>query len=183
MPAPSRRCSATTATGESCRAWAVRGSDPPLCSIHSGRAKGGAPPGSDKPNTKHGFYSSALDPTELADLVTFSDDMTLADEIAVCRVVLRRLLSILENPPGPDRDACPEQACPEQRDRACPERSDRSDRITDYAKLAGLSLQAARTIARLLRDQRALSGKAADGIVAAIAQALDELSTEWGVQL
>ena len=159
MTAPSRRCSATTATGESCRAWAVRGSDPPLCSIHNGRTKGGAPAGQHHPNHAHGFYSSALDPAELADLVTFSDDMTLADEIAVCRVVLRRLLSTLEDPPGPDQDT------------------------VDYAKLAGLSLQAARTVARLLRDQRALSGKAADGIVAAIAQALDELSTEWGVQL
>ncbi len=36
-------------------------------------------------------------------------------------------------------------------------------------------------VASLLRDQRALSGKAADGLAAAVAQALDELSSEMGV--
>lgn len=38
-------------------------------------------------------------------------------------------------------------------------------------------------VARLLRDQRALSGEAAEGLTEAIAQALDELSTEVGVAL
>ena len=38
-------------------------------------------------------------------------------------------------------------------------------------------------LGRLLRDQRALEGEAADGISAAISQALDELSTELGVDL
>jgi hypothetical protein len=38
-------------------------------------------------------------------------------------------------------------------------------------------------IARLLRDKRALSGKAADGISGAIAQALDEMGTEYGLPL
>jgi hypothetical protein len=38
-------------------------------------------------------------------------------------------------------------------------------------------------LGRLLRDQRALSGAAADGISGAIAQALDELSTELGIPL
>ena len=53
----------------------------------------------------------------------------------------------------------------------------------DVCRLFGLSLQATRTIARLLRDKRALTGEAADGISGAIAQALDELSTEWGIDL
>jgi hypothetical protein len=38
-------------------------------------------------------------------------------------------------------------------------------------------------VAHLLRDQRALSGQAAEGLTAALAQALDELSTELGVGL
>ena len=38
-------------------------------------------------------------------------------------------------------------------------------------------------VARLLRDQRALSGAAADGIAGAIATALDELTSELGVKL
>jgi len=50
-------------------------------------------------------------------------------------------------------------------------------------RLASLAFAGTRTIARLLRDQRAISGDAADGIAGAIAQALDELSTEWGIDL
>ncbi len=38
-------------------------------------------------------------------------------------------------------------------------------------------------VARLLRDQRALTGDAADGLTAALARALEELSTELGVAL
>ena len=43
--------------------------------------------------------------------------------------------------------------------------------------------QNASRLGRLLRDKRALSGEAADGISAAISQALDELSTELGIDL
>ena len=52
-----------------------------------------------------------------------------------------------------------------------------------YARLAGLAFQGTRTVARLLRNRRALSGDATDGLLGAIGQALDELSTEWGVDL
>jgi hypothetical protein len=37
-------------------------------------------------------------------------------------------------------------------------------------------------VARLLRDQRALTGQAGDGLSGAIAQALDELTTTLGVE-
>jgi hypothetical protein len=50
-------------------------------------------------------------------------------------------------------------------------------------RLCSLALQATRTVARLLREQHAISGKAAEGIAAAIGHALDELSTDWGIQL
>lgn len=33
------RCTATTAAGRACRAWAVRGSDPPRCRAHGGGTK------------------------------------------------------------------------------------------------------------------------------------------------
>ena len=33
----STRCTATTAAGRACRAWAVRGSDPPRCRAHAGK--------------------------------------------------------------------------------------------------------------------------------------------------
>jgi hypothetical protein len=50
-------------------------------------------------------------------------------------------------------------------------------------KLFSLHGQNASRLGRLLRDQRALSGQAADGLLDAIGKALDEISTELGVTL
>ena len=50
------RCTAKTAKGTACRAWAVRGSDPPRCAAHGG---GSRPPGAPRGNTnarRHGAY-------------------------------------------------------------------------------------------------------------------------------
>ena len=55
--------------------------------------------------------------------------------------------------------------------------------MQDLARLMALHSQNASRLGRLLRDKRALSGEAADGIAGAISQALDELSTEWGIDL
>jgi hypothetical protein len=55
--------------------------------------------------------------------------------------------------------------------------------IRDIAHLLALHSQNAARLGRLLRDKRALSGEAADGIAGAIAQALDELGSEWGLEL
>ena len=53
---------------------------------------------------------------------------------------------------------------------------------TDTAvKLFALHAQNASRLGRLLRDQRALGGQAAEGLTAAIAAALDELGTEIGL--
>lgn len=51
------------------------------------------------------------------------------------------------------------------------------------ARLITLYGQGSSRLARMLRDRRALSGDAATGVVDAIAAALDELSTLWGVEL
>jgi len=53
---------------------------------------------------------------------------------------------------------------------------ERVNLVTLYSNLLG-------RLGRLMRDQRAISGEAADGIAGAIAQALDELSTELGADL
>jgi hypothetical protein len=55
--------------------------------------------------------------------------------------------------------------------------------LTEVARLFALYGQNASRLGRLLRDQRALSGTSADGLLAAIGQALDELSTELGIKL
>lgn len=60
----SRKCNATRADGQPCAAWAVRGSDPPLCAAHSGRT--GAPRGN-RNAEKHGWYSKPERPPETID--------------------------------------------------------------------------------------------------------------------
>jgi hypothetical protein len=55
--------------------------------------------------------------------------------------------------------------------------------VKDLARLFQIHGLNASRIGRLLRDQRALSGEATDGIAGAIAQALDELATELGTDL
>lgn len=55
--------------------------------------------------------------------------------------------------------------------------------IQELALLLRIHGQNASQLGRLLRDRRALSGHAADGISDAIAQALDELSSELEVHL
>ena len=155
------KCAATNASGADCRAWAVRGSDPPLCSAHAGLNIGAGAPLGNQNRTEHGFYGRILQNGELADLVRFSQNLSLEDEIGLVRITLRRVMTRfkLNNL----------------------ERDDMANE--EMMKMAGLIMTGARTVARLLRDQRALSGKAADGISGAIGLALDELSSELGIPL
>ena len=55
--------------------------------------------------------------------------------------------------------------------------------LEGLGRLFALHGQNASRLGRLLRDQRALSGQAADGLLEAIGKALDEISTELGVTL
>ena len=58
----SQRCSAKRRDGQPCNAWAVKGSDPPLCAAHGGTdAQIGAPPGNQNALT-HGFYAAPDNP-------------------------------------------------------------------------------------------------------------------------
>lgn len=85
-------------------------------------------------------------------------DRSLLDrEIATTRLVLTRLLDQIETEPPPA--------------------------ARDLARLAPLIFHGTATVARLLRIRRALSGETVDGLAGAVAQALDELSTEWQVDL
>jgi hypothetical protein len=60
QPMNSRRCTATCADGKPCKAWAVRGTDPPRCSAHRNAADWGAPLGN-QDATKHGYYGEIPD--------------------------------------------------------------------------------------------------------------------------
>jgi hypothetical protein len=60
---------------------------------------------------------------------------------------------------------------------------DCSEDPSEVVTLFGLYAQSANRLGRLLRDQRALSGESGDALMDAIGKALDELSTELGIQL
>ena len=131
---PSRRCSHLPAGGQPCQAWAVHGSDPPLCSAHAGRNIGAGAPLGNRNRLTHGFYSTAFNLEELEDVQDHDPDSVLKSEIACARVALRRVMSILADP-----------------NRDLP--------AWEYAKLATLAFYGARTVARLLRDQKDLGRK------------------------
>ncbi len=86
------KCSAMTAAGKACKAWAVRESDPPLCSAHAGRNVGAGGKAGNSNALKHGFYSSAMTSEELRVLEESELKMSLDDELALMRLSLRRLL-------------------------------------------------------------------------------------------
>ena len=60
------QCSGTVLSGQRCKAWAVRGSDPPLCAVHAGLNKGAGAPKGNKNALKHGFYSPGMTRKEKA---------------------------------------------------------------------------------------------------------------------
>ncbi|MGC9346697.1 MAG: hypothetical protein ACP5JG_01050 [Anaerolineae bacterium] len=150
----SKHCTAYKKDGTPCRAWAVRGSDPPRCAAHGG---GKAPVGAPKGNQnalKHGLYAR-IPPPE-ADLGDIPDTINaVIRDLAIKQARLSNYIN------GNLRDLD----------------------VRTLARLLQLHAQTASRLGRLLRDQRALSGEAADGISGAIAQALDELSNELGVDL
>ena len=139
-----------------CRAWAIRDSDPPLCSPHSRR---NGPALLDNQNARtHGFYSRVIHSHELADLLEEAGATALESEIAIARVALRRLFGYLA--------------------------SAADLRPLDYARLADVIFHGVRTIARLQRDHQTLVAAANEDLFGeAINFALDELSAEWGVEL
>lgn len=111
---------------------------------------------------KHGFYGSQFSAEELSDLVEQAQDRTLGDEIALARVVLRRLMKFLDSDGG-DKDE--------------------GVSLEQVRAIAPVALAGTRTVARLLKDAQALSKGTGDGVSDAIAAALDELGDEWGIKL
>jgi hypothetical protein len=151
-----RRCEATRADGTPCRAWAVRGSDPPQCAAHGGtRARIGAPPGNQNA-LKHGFYVRRACEERLDD--------TSPDEWTIDTIIL---------------DLCIKQARLSRYIEVHMEDL-RADQLARFLQVHG---QNASRLGRLLRDCRALGGDTTDGIYNAIAQALDEIHSELETDL
>jgi hypothetical protein len=147
----SQRCTATTSQGAPCRAWAVRGSDPPRCAPHGGGScPVGAPADNDNARV-HGYYAMPdKEPQSIEEVIA-----DLSQKQAALSGLIANGIS------NPNTDLTKE----------------------DLVKIFAIHGQNASRLGKLLRDQRALSGEAADGIAAAIGRALDELSTELGVDL
>jgi hypothetical protein len=158
---PAVRCTGQTRQGRPCQAWAVRGSVPPRCPAHAGACDTCAGAGACDTCAGGGRSSSPL-PAPLAaePEVLDSDAEAMAGIIRDLAAKQRRLSTLI--------DGCLE---------------DESLTVEDLARLLALHGLNASRLGRLLRDKRALSGDAADGLAGAISQVLDELSTEWGVDL
>ena len=152
-----------------CRAWAMRGSEPPICSVHAGRPldpapgkTGGAQPGNDNALV-HGLYANFLRDIT-GQPVIGADSTSLEGEIAITRVALHRILTMLVT--GITL-------------------SDRPQRLAadDIARLIALAFQGARTISRLLEVKGSIGAAGEDKFSQAINQALDQLAADWGVNL
>lgn len=149
-----QRCVEMTARGALCKSWAVRGTDPPRCASHGGtEKKPGAPVGNVNAK-RHGFYQQITpDPGGLVDI-----DAIIAD-LAEKQVMISAYISECRMDPDPEAN------------------------LGKIAHMFVIHGQNASRLGRLLRDKRAISGEAADGIAGAIAKTLAELGTEWGTDL
>jgi hypothetical protein len=123
----------------------------------------GAPPGNQN-RLIHGFYAQALHPEEAADLQTLASDHTLDAEIAIIRVALRRLLTMLLTgvTPGPNPKALT---------------------AWDYGRYAGLAFQGAGALSRLLRARNELTGGQGGALSRIMDLALDGVGEELGIDL
>ena len=92
MTSPITKCTAVTAKGKPCKAWAIHHSDPPRCAPHSGLV--GAPTGNSNAVT-HGYYQRRVTPEERASLFETGADVTLTQEAVLLRVLLHRLTDYL----------------------------------------------------------------------------------------
>jgi hypothetical protein len=156
-----RRCTATRTNGKACRAWAQQDSDPALCSAHAA--------GASSPAKLAGKASDAGPAEE-----TPSDDAAAVDLRDIDFDEPITITSIIEDL------AKKQNTLSKYLDRRVTKGPVDLNQLAHLFALHGLN---ASRLGRLLRDARALSGEAADGIAGAIAQALDELSTELGADL
>jgi hypothetical protein len=89
-----RKCSAVRTDGQSCQAWAMITSDPPLCPAHAGVQIGKGAPKGNRNALKHGLYLSVLRPDEVKDLEKLKST-SLLHELVLMRVALRRVTEYL----------------------------------------------------------------------------------------
>lgn len=151
-------CTATTKSGRPCRSHAVRGSDPPRCSVHGGldlsSQHGDLVPSSESAGAGLPVAGKASEPQPVVELPDLSHQIFSLDSM------ISGLSSFIQR------------------------RQEADDFSTgEYVLLLRLHGQLISRLGRLMRDQRALTGEISDGFAAAVNQALDELSVEMGIDI
>jgi hypothetical protein len=134
----------------------MKGSNPPLCSVHAKVTIGG-PPAANQNRRTHGFYIQTYTLPELRDLLHVTEEPGIQEEIAAARIALRRILAYLKSNPDLDPD--------------------------DFRSIMTLVFTGAGTISRLARTQHLIGGGAQDTLLDAIAEAMDQLSDDLPIQL
>lgn len=115
------------------------------------RRRGGQP--GNKNALKHGFYSPGFNPTEQEDLEALAGQVDLSDEIAMMRVIMRRVF---------------EQA------GECAD-------LGEWSAALGALGAAASRMAGLLRTQKILAGGGSD-VADALSEALKDVTNEFSKQ-
>ena len=139
---------------------------------------------------KTGFYDSRYSAEEVALLSACLEDPGLDPELWLQRVLNRRLLGAatgLGNP-APEEAAAHSAAEAPAPSALDPESTgtqneERAALLARLVNVANALTSGTGRVARLLRDQRVLSGEAVDRLADAMATALVELGKELGVQL
>jgi len=93
-----RLCSHLTKGGQPCRAWAIRGSDPPVCSIHARKTVSPGAPSGNTYALKHGYYSRAVRERLAAEDLEKIQTPALHGELVAGRLVLADLLTYYFSP-------------------------------------------------------------------------------------
>ena len=95
MPPQLTKCTATTAKGKPCKAWAIRASNPPLCAPHAGLTGGSK---GNQNAVTHGYYRKRIEPDEIHSLYDAATSVGIDQEVILLRVALHRLSSIINDP-------------------------------------------------------------------------------------
>jgi hypothetical protein len=180
MSARSKRCTAVRADGEPCRAWAVRGSDPPRCSVHGGTDAPIGAPGGNANALQHGAYADPSTLRRIAADVVEDDPAELEEflrpgglegrdprriegwsiETAILDLSLK--LAVLSRFIHAHLDELT---------------------VEQFGGLLRIHGQNLSRLGRLLRDRRAITGDTGGHFEQALDRALDQLSAELGVDL
>jgi hypothetical protein len=164
------RCVERTRGGRACRAWAVRGSvarvGRALCVAHGGSVglegagwragcpRSGEDGGMVVPEAV-GLYEPFFRDGELAALEAVYDVTSLRGEVAVARVVARRLLGYLDGMEGVG--------------------------AAELGRVVPLLLQALGLVGELVQMEKEMAGDEEEDGLEPIRRAFDELADEWGI--